>query len=361
MDTVQYKCPNCGAELTFDPEHQNFSCDYCDSSFTESEMKRLYQQIEQQAAKTADPKVDTLTSENDEKAFEEGTRLYACQNCGAQIIAEAETAATFCYYCHKPVVLAGRLTGEYCPTWVLPFALTREKALEQFHAWCKKRWFLPKSFTSEKQLEKMTGVYVPFWLTNCDSDAYVGGIAKRVRNWTEGDYKVTETQEYQVERAAVIPYRGVPADGSQKIEDSLMDAIEPFPYAKMKPFSMQYLSGFMAQKYDVSYEQVLPRVQRRVEESSINLLRGDIKGYSSVALPQKRAVLKNMQHDYVLLPVWFMNYHYQGKDYDFAMNGRTGTQAGTPPLSWGKALLFSGALAVAMMVISLLLGGVLFR
>ena len=25
MNTVQYKCPNCGAELTFDPEHQNFS------------------------------------------------------------------------------------------------------------------------------------------------------------------------------------------------------------------------------------------------------------------------------------------------------------------------------------------------
>ena len=353
MNTVQYKCPNCGAELTFDPAHQNFSCEYCDSTYTEAEMQTLYQQMEQQA--------DTLESEKDEKAFEEGTRLYTCQNCGAQIIAEAETAATFCYYCHAPVVLAGRLSGEYCPAYVLPFALNREDALDKFHKWCKKRWFLPKGFTSEKQLEKMSGVYVPFWVTNCQADTYVGGIAKRVRSWTEGDYRVTETQEYQVERAAMIPYRGVPADGSQKIEDALMDAIEPFPYAKMKKFSMQYLSGFMAQKYDVSYEQVLPRVQHRVEESSFNLLRSDIKGYSSVVLTQKQAVMRNIQHDYVLLPVWFMNYHYRGKDYNFAMNGQNGTQAGTPPLSWGKALLFSGILAVVIMVISLLLGGILFR
>ncbi|MGN1403826.1 MAG: hypothetical protein ACI4XB_05845 [Ruminococcus sp.] len=361
MNTVQYKCPNCGAELTFDPAHQNFSCEYCNSTYTEAEMQALYQQMEQQAKADADPGADTLENERDEKAFEEGTRLYTCQNCGAQIIAEAETSATFCYYCHAPVVLAGRLSGEYCPAYVLPFALTREDALDKFHKWCKKRWFLPKSFTSEKQLEKMSGVYVPFWVTNCQADSYVGGIAKRVRSWREGDYRITETQEYQVERAAVIPYRGVPADGSQKIEDALMDAIEPFPYGKMKPFSMQYLSGFMAQKYDVTYEQVLPRVKQRVEEASVSLLRDDIKGYSSVALTQKRAVLQNVQHDYVLLPVWFMHYQYQGKNFNFAINGQTGTQAGTPPLSVTKALIFSGVLAVVVMLISLLLGGILFR
>lgn len=361
MNTVQYKCPNCGAELTFDPEHQNFSCAFCDSQYTEAEMQERYREMEQNAKANADPDAETLESEKDEKAFEEGTRLYTCQNCGAEIIAESETAATFCYYCHAPVVLAGRLSGEYCPAWVLPFAVSREKALEQFHSWCKKRWFLPKQFSSEKQLEKMSGVYVPFWLTNCVSDAFVSGIGKQVRSWTEGDYRVTETKEYQVERAAMIPYRGVPADGSEKIEDALMDAIEPFPYQKMKPFTMQYLSGFMAQKYDVDYGDVLARVQKRVEESSVELLRSDITGYSSVSLTQKRTNMTNAHHDYVLLPVWFMNFHYRDKDYDFALNGQTGTQAGTPPLDWGKAILFSSGIAVAVMLILTLLGGFLFR
>ena len=75
--------------------------------------------MEQQANQNADAAAETLESENDDKAFENETRLYTCQNCGAQIIAEAETSATFCYYCHAPVVLAGRLTGEYKPAHVL--------------------------------------------------------------------------------------------------------------------------------------------------------------------------------------------------------------------------------------------------
>ena len=101
MNTVQYKCPNCGAELTFDPEHQNFSCEFCDSTYTEAEMQQLYQNMEQQADQQADASAETLESETDDKAFENETRLYTCQNCGAQIIAEAETSATFCYYCHQ--------------------------------------------------------------------------------------------------------------------------------------------------------------------------------------------------------------------------------------------------------------------
>lgn len=361
MNTVQYKCPSCGAELVFDPAQQNFSCPFCSSTFTEAEMRQRYQQMEQQAERTADPQAETVRENAEDTAFETENRLYTCQNCGAQIIADGETAATFCYYCHAPVVLAGRLSGEYRPAYVLPFALNREKALQTMQAWCKKRWFLPKGFTSESQLQKMTGIYVPFWLTSCRAEAELHALAKRQRSWREGDYRVTQTTEYTVERAATLPYQRIPADGSQKIEDALMDAIEPFPYQNLKPFTMQYLSGFFAQKYDVPYAQVLPRVQQRVEQHSKGVLQQSIQGYSSYVVTSHNARLENVQHQYVLMPVWFLNYQYHGKDYSYAMNGQTGKQAGTAPLSWGKALLFSGILALAVMVLVVLLGGYLFR
>ncbi len=356
MNTVQYRCPNCGAELIFQPELQTLSCEFCNSTFTEAEIQRLYQDMEKQAAAQADPNAETLENDTDEKAFEEGVRLYTCQGCGAQIIAEKEIAATFCYYCHAPVVLAGRLSGEFRPAFVLPFAISKEKALESFHQWCRKRWFLPKDFTTQKQLEKMSGVYVPFWLTNCEADAHVSGIAKRVRSWVEGDFRVTETQEYAVSRGAVIPFRGIPTDASVKISDQLMDAIEPFPYQNLKPFSMQYLSGFVAQKYDDPYDAVFHRVKERVEDSSYQLLREDIRSYSSVVLTTKQASLQNLHHDYVLLPVWFLHYQHKGKSYDFAINGQTGQQAGTPPFSWRKAICFSAGIAILVMLVCFLLG-----
>ena len=41
MALVNYKCPNCGGGLKFDPATQSFECEYCLSSFTEQEMEEL--------------------------------------------------------------------------------------------------------------------------------------------------------------------------------------------------------------------------------------------------------------------------------------------------------------------------------
>lgn len=140
-----------------------------------------------------------------------------------------------------------------------------------------------------------------------------------------------------------------------------MDAIEPFSYDKMKPFSMKYLSGFMAQKYDVPYDQILPRIHKRIDTHAVKVVERSITGYSSHVVTSHNVQMENIRHDYVLLPVWFMHYQYHGKDYDFAMNGQTGTQAGTPPLSWPKALICSGVIAAALIGLAILLGGYLFR
>lgn len=359
MNTVQYKCPYCGGELVFNPEKQQFSCPYCASDFTEAEMEARYKEQNADAQEHADPDAQTLKDENDTAAFEEQTRLYECPSCGAQIIAEETTSATFCYYCHNPVVLAGRLTGAYQPSFVLPFAVQRETAEKEFKAWCKKRWFLPSDFKSKQQLEKMSGVYVPFWLASCTADVTLDGIGEVVRSWREGKYQVTETKEYAVSRQAAIPFERVPADGSQKIDDALMDAIEPFPYQEMRSFSMQYLSGFLAEKYDVTWENTIPRVQGRIKEASEQVLNATLTQYTNVKNKQVRVTLEQLQRDYVLLPVWFMNYKHNGKNYSFAMNGQTKKFSGTPPLSWPKLIAFCASLMIVIGLLGGLIGGVL--
>ena len=357
MNTVQYKCPNCGGELVFNPEKQMFSCPYCASDFTEAEMEERYHTQNETAQKEADADAKTLKDENDEAAFEEHTRLYECPSCGAQIIADETTSATFCYYCHNPVVLAGRLKGNYKPAYVLPFAVQRDAAEKEFRAWCRKRWFLPSDFRSKQQLEKMSGVYVPFWLASCLADTNMSGIGQVVKSWRDGKYQVTETTEYTVSRQAKIPFERVPADGAAKIEDALMDAIEPFPIQEMRPFSMQYLSGFLAEKYDVDWEKIVPRIQSRVQTASEQVINETLTQYTSIKNKQVHVNMTNLQHDYVLLPVWFMSYQHGGKTYHFAMNGQTKKLSGTPPLSWAKLLTFCAALMVVIGVLGGLIGG----
>ena len=62
MNTVQYKCPNCGGELVFNPEKQMFSCPYCMSDFTEAEMEDRYHTQNETAQKEADADAKTLKS-----------------------------------------------------------------------------------------------------------------------------------------------------------------------------------------------------------------------------------------------------------------------------------------------------------
>ncbi|MBR0142409.1 MAG: hypothetical protein IJM19_09220, partial [Ruminococcus sp.] len=238
MDAAEYKCPNCMADLKFDPTSQKLSCEYCGSEFTIEEIREIYADMQPQGQT---PEQAAAADE-----FADGTGLYHCSSCGADIMAEDGQTALFCYYCHNPVILSGKLTGDYKPDKVIGFKITRDSAVDMFKKWCEKRKFVPKDFKSEQQLEKMTGLYVPFWIADCDVKADFSGIGKNIRTWTSNGYRYTETKEYQVERHGNIYVSGVPADGESKIEDVLMESIEPFKYDEAKNFEMSYLSGFYA-------------------------------------------------------------------------------------------------------------------
>lgn len=345
LETIQYKCPNCGGPLEYRADIRQFGCEYCLSTFTDEEVKKMFKDNE-----SAD-----LSQNTDESAEDDGFgngNLYSCTSCGAEIMTDAETAATFCVYCHNPVILKGRLSGEYRPGSVLPFEINRDKALEIFKKEMGRKKFTPSDFLSTQTLEKMTGLYVPFWLADCQANGNLEGIGKIIRTWRKGDYQFTETKEYTVERVASITCRGVPADGASKIDDSLMDAVEPFDYSKMEDFSMSYLSGFLADRYDVNKGEVFPRIREKVNTASKELLRASVTGYNSFSESKSSVNIMNTDWRYALLPVWFMTYKYNGKIYEFAVNGQSGKLAGFAPLSKKKLCVFGILLFLAITLIA---------
>ena len=347
-ESIQYKCPNCNADLRFNPKKQGFSCEFCDSFFTVEECKSANEQMQ----------AETEEKIPAQKEFAEGNQVFICQSCGAELITDFNTTATECVYCHNPIVLKGRLSGEYRPSKVIPFKIEKQKAEEIFHAWCAKRKFLPKDFVSDSQLLHLHGVYVPFWVADCDIHGYMQAECKKTKHWTSGDYRYTEVQEFQAVRDASLKFEGIPADGESKIPDDLMEAIEPFDYRETKNFEMAYLSGFLSDKYDVNKQQVFPRVKNRAVNGSDQMLRSSMVGYSSVRVTNSEMSVLRTKWQYMLLPVWFMTFQYHDKRYDFAINGQTGKQAGTPPLDQKKLALVCTLIVLAGTILGFL-GGLL--
>ncbi|MBR5683953.1 MAG: hypothetical protein IKW96_11880 [Ruminococcus sp.] len=348
MESVKYTCPNCCADLKFDPQQQKLTCEYCLSSFTVEEIRKLCAKTENSI-----PQEAVQVKED----FENHTHLYRCDSCGAEIMADDQQTATFCYYCHNPVILAGKMGGEFKPDKVIGFKLTRENAIDDFKKWIGKRLFVPKDFKSEQQLEKLTGLYVPFWIADCHINVDYSATGKKVRHWTSGNYRYTETSTYHIVRRGNLVTRGVPADGETKIDDLLMEAIEPFDYKDLKDFSMSYLSGFFADKYDVDKKQVFPRIRERSTQACSSLIKESISGYTTVTPLAQNYNISQTDWKYTMLPVWFMSYMYKGKVYEFAINGQTGKLAGTPPLSKPKLALVSGIIGAAVALAGMFIGG----
>ena len=362
MSVMVYKCPQCGAPLTFDADKQSWVCKYCLGSFEVEQLEEILAEKQQDGgASQEEPEAvqpERRTSGIEDDDFNQNARVYTCPDCGAEIVTDATTAATFCVFCHNPAIIQSQLSGDYRPSKVIPFKFDKEKAKETFKKWCRKKPLVPAIFKSAPELEKITGMYLPFWLYDCDVAGSMHATAQKIRTWRTGNYEYTETQYFEIFRDGTMFFKGVPADGSSKMEDNMMDLLEPFYYDQLIDFSMPYLSGYLAEKYDQDQNAVFPRIEKRVNEDTISELRESIKGYAAVQVEQSNVLFRSKFADYALLPVWMQTYKYNGKNYLFAMNGQTGKAVGNLPYSFKRAAAWFGGIAAAVFAI-LFAGGML--
>ncbi len=351
--TVTYKCLNCNAGLVFDAAKQTFHCEFCLSDFDEGAITGAKSQSE------------TIKNsvENDEFA---GHMLeYHCPNCGADIAADESTAADYCYYCHNPVVLTGKLSGQMKPHKIIPFKFDKTAAEEKFLKYASKRWFVPKRFFSKEQTEKIAGVYFPFWVTDADTESNMQAKATKIRVWRLGNMEYTETSKYDIFRRGDIHFEDIVTSAFSEENKKMLEGILPYPSDSLISFTMPYLLGFHAKKRDIEREAISGEVRKRMNTYAEQLLRGTVNGYTAVTNIQTNIDIKNSNWDYTLMPLWILTYIKKGKTkekdkiYTFAMNGYTEKIYGELPISFAKIGILFGSVIVGATAILSLMGGLL--
>jgi DNA-directed RNA polymerase subunit RPC12/RpoP len=334
---TNYQCPNCLGALRFDEASGQQVCDSCDSKFDVAVIEQLYADKEQAAASAGtEPQWDLAMTNNFSEEETAHIRGYICPSCSAAIICDDTTAATSCPYCDNPTVVPGQFTGGLKPDYVIPFKLDKKAAGEALKKYYKNKKFLPKTFAADNHIDEIKGVYVPFWLYNGETDAAMRFRATKVSTRTSGDYKITDTDHYRVTREGNVAFEKVPVDGSSKMPDAHMDAIEPFNYGELKPFSTAYLPGFLADKYDEDAEVCSKRANERILASTEKVFAATASGYTTLTREYSNIDLKKGDVKYALMPVWMLSTKWNGKSFLFAMNGQTGKLIGDLPIDKGK-------------------------
>ena len=344
---TNYQCPACTGPLHFNGASGRLECEYCGNSYSTEEMEALYAEKEEQASKAFEKEEeqrqeqeenfwDTSSVNDDWGSDEENMRAYQCPSCGAELICDASTAAGSCPYCGNPTIVPGQFAGTLKPDYIIPFKLEKKAAVEALKNHYRGKFLLPKDFSAVNHIEEIKGVYVPFWLFNARAWGHVTYKATRSVTHREGEYRVTDTSHFLVQREGRAEFQRIPADASRQMPDDYMDSIEPFDYNDIREFSTVYMPGYLANKYDVSIEECAPRADIRCENSLEGLLRRDVQGYETVAETGRDIRMQRGEVKYALLPVWVLNSRWKDKNYLFMMNGQTGKLAGDLPVSKAK-------------------------
>lgn len=362
---TNYQCPACTGPLHFAGASGMLECDYCGSKFTVQEIEDLYKEKDeaaaaaQAAAEAKEEAAQTAAAETDDEdrwdtvssswgAEAANLKVYNCPSCGAELICDVTTAATSCPYCGNPSIVPGQFRDTLKPDCVIPFRLDKNAAISALKDYYKGKPLLPKAFSDNNHIEEIKGVYVPFWLFDGKADADIRFQATRVHSYTQGNTMVTRTDHYRLRRAGTVNFEKIPVDASSKMPDAHMDAIEPYDYSALKPFSTAYLPGYMADIYDVDVEECSERADQRAKNTAVSIISGSVSGYSSV-MPEHQSVrIRRGRVHYALLPVWMLSTKWKGQNYLFAMNGQTGKLIGDLPSSKQKMLAVFAAIAVPL-------------
>lgn len=341
---IRFPCPGCGAQMVFDAESQQMKCTYC-GHLAPIDIPEDYEEPDEYELDFSD--------EDDESLMDWGTeqQVIKCESCGAETLIPAQQTALTCAFCGSPKVLPQGSADSIRPESIIPFHITKEKANELFLRWKKKKWFVPNAFKKQRTYTNVTGIYVPFWTfdaqTESDYSAEVGTHHYRTETRTRTVDGKTETYEEQV-RYTVWHFTSgsyskffndvlIPA--SDRHDSRIIERFDDFSLDDLLPYKPEFLSGYVAERYNVSLRDGWSHAKYRIDEDLESRIKSKIGG-DEIRNLNIDTEYDDRTYKHILLPLWNATYTFKNKIYHFMVNGETGSVSGKVPRSGWKITFF---------------------
>ncbi|MBR2993252.1 MAG: hypothetical protein IKF31_08115 [Clostridiales bacterium] len=318
-------CRNCSHPLVFDPAKQKMYCSSCGSSFLPEEVEAESKEYRQDLRAES---MESIYNTKDKDLMD--CYVYSCSECGGEIIINGTEASTTCVYCGNSNVVFSRIAKQKCPEFVMPFSITKEKAIELVHKKINSGLFIPKEIKNFS-IDCIRGIYLPYWIINA-SYTNAAVIEGQVRSG-----KSTVTRYFG--RAGKLKLTRFPIDASLALSDESSSRLEPFELSHLKPFDEDYLAGFYSNVSDVTYIDLKRATLKRAEEFFAKEAMDDVRASRKNIVSSIPSLKIENNMVYAMLPAWFITFKYKGKPNTILVNGDTGKVVCALP--WNKGLFYS--------------------
>ncbi|MBI1346080.1 hypothetical protein GC163_07305 [bacterium] len=349
-----FPCEQCGADLEFSIGQQSLQCPYCGF------VKNLTPPVDEIRENDYREMLATLKEQREQgteaQYRAEDVNELRCDSCGANVVFQGTLTSSTCPYCASPLQRdkVHNASTRIRVDAVLPFLVPREKAAINLKNWVRTRWFAPNDFKQLGGKGKFNGCYYPYF--TFDSATFTRYEGQR------GDhYYVTVRvgKETRQERRTSWSYRSgefprffddVLVLSLKDDQATLLQELEPWPFAKCRPFTPEVLAGFFARTYDVPLDRGFELAKQRIDAA----LRQDICqriGGDEQRVSTQKTAYNAVTFKHILLPVWLLAYRYKEKTYRVTVNAATGEVQGERPYSWVKITLL--VLCIAAIILGI--------
>lgn len=364
---LQFKCPQCSTNLIFDADAEKFHCSRCSSDYPVQDYRK---------PEKVDKTIYRLAEYQDEEV-----RSYHCRTCKATLIADNRSVIDVCPFCYAPMYLSERIAGRPSPTMVIPFAITKNQAEKALRKWHRRLKFAKSDIGLDAKRPKPVGIFMPVQLFSADvqgeakleaTKITAPGEAQANSRQTKAEIpegtnapgtkkKGKEISTWELYRQARLHFDAYPINVSQKLDEKLFTAIQPYHTSALTYYLPDSLTGFYSEPSTASGREVLPELEKQLRTCLDTYIFEAVEGYDTKEIIGRDYQVLTRSCDYALLPVWLASYNSNDTDYFFVMNGQTGKLAGNPPLSRFKlgltGFLIVIVLFLLMRITTFFLGG----
>jgi ribosomal protein S27E len=352
-DALQTKCKSCGGIMQYSPADEDLKCVYCGYisglDLTAAEIKENdFNHWKDRA------------EENSEGQTVEVTEI-KCRQCGANTTLAPNISAAKCVFCSTPLILnEASIKRFWQPEYLLPFKITEKESGANFKKWLGKKWFLPSELKKGGvNTDMFKGVYLPFW--TYDANTFTEYTGERGDDRTESyrnnkgeEVRRTITDWYPTSGTVSVPFDDIVVPAAETLPPKIMNGLTNWDMMNCVAYRPVFMAGFITELYQIDFRDGVQKAKEKMDKVIDSMIRSDIGG-NHQKIRSKHTQYNDLMFKLLLLPIWISAFKFNGKLYQFVVNGRTGQVIGEYPKSTTKIVMLVVAIIAVIAALVMIL------
>lgn len=277
---------------------------------------------------------------------------FVCANCNTKVF--SKNKLELCPVCHGHLTEASdKSIDDY--SHFIPFKINIDEAIRVYKKKVMFNPLIPFLFKSKRTIENIISAYVPGYLVGINVNGDVSFLAGDKVKSTDG--KNFTTKKFNVKGYNNFDYRNILVSLWSKLDIAKFKDAFNYDYQQLEELNLENINEVIIDS-DLNVEEVMNDLNTKVVNKSLSVIKKNIP-HELKKITNNELKTNVIEYKKILIPVYYLNIRYKGKDYQYIMNGSCGKLSFSLTYGFVELIIFSMLIFLIIFGISFLLARIL--